>query len=49
MIMKMILKLSLVLLLAAVANGCSTTGGNASSDSAPTVSGSISTGASTHF
>jgi len=48
-IMKMILKLNLVLLLAVAANGCSTTGGNASSGSAPTVSGSISTSASTHF
>ena len=48
-IMKMILKLNLVLLLAVVANGCSTTGGNASSSPAPTVSGSISTGVSTDF
>jgi hypothetical protein len=47
--MKMILKLNLVLLLAVAANGCSTTGGNASSNPAPTVGGYISTGASTHF
>jgi hypothetical protein len=45
---KMILKLSFVLLLA-LSSGCATTGGNAPANSAPTVSGSISTGVSTHF
>ena len=47
--MKTILKWSLVLLLAIAANGCSTTGENTSSGSAPTVSGSVSVGATKHF
>jgi hypothetical protein len=47
--MKTILKLSLALLLVAAASGCASTGGSAASNLAPTVSGSVSVGASTHF
>jgi hypothetical protein len=47
--MKIILKLSLTLLLLAAASGCATTGGSAASNLEPTVSGSVSVGASTHF
>jgi hypothetical protein len=45
--MKIIFKSLLILGLALVAGGCATTGSDSTSSSAPTVSGYISTGAST--